>query len=181
MQAGSPPSGGAAPRSAEEALARARRHARLAAAEGLAALRALLDAGALAATGAASDELRVLGALARRLDETGAALRGGGAGAEALVAALAEALEAEIARWQARSAEDPDARAVLRAFLGLRELLWELGVRPRATGEAPASEPRAGARTGGSRGEGAPRPRAPARGSDEPRPGARVQRIPVEG
>ena len=159
---------------------RARGHARLAAAEGLAAFRALLDAAALATTGEASGELRFLGSLARQLDETGAALRAGSAGAEALVTALAEALEAEIARWQARSAEDPDARAVLRAFLGLRELLWELGVRPRADGEAPAEQPRGTAR-GGPRGGAAPRPRAAGRASEEPRPGPRVQRVPVEG
>lgn len=177
----SPSSGGAPPESAREALARARRHARIAAAEGLAALRALLDAAALATTGAASGELRVLGALGRQLDEAEAALRGGHAGGEVLVAALADALDAEIARWEARSSEDPDARAVLRAFLGLRELLWELGVRPRATGETAASAPGGAAGSAGPLGGGAPRPRAAARGAREPRPGPRVQRIPVEG
>ena len=129
----------------------------------------------------ASGELRVLGALGRQLDEAEAVLRGGHAGGEALVAALADALDAEIARWQARSTEDPDARAVLRAFLGLRELLWELGVRPRATGEAASSEPRGAAGSAGPPGAGAARPRSAARGAREPRPGPRVQRIPVEG
>jgi hypothetical protein len=43
---------------------------------------------------------------------------------------LAEALELEIKRWELRSSTDADARVVLRAFLGLRELLWELGMRP---------------------------------------------------
>jgi hypothetical protein len=178
--AGIPPRGDAAPRNAVEALERARDHARLAAAEGLAALRALLDAASLAATGAASDELRVLGSFGRQLDAAEAALRGGSLGGDALVAALADALEAEIARWQARSAQDPEARAVLRAFLGLRELLWELGVRPRASEEA-ARGPRSAADTGGPRGAGAARPRAAGRGDEEPRRGPRVQRVPVEG
>ena len=44
---------------------------------------------------------------------------------------LAEALDLEIERWERRAREDPDARAVLRAFLGVRELLWELGIRPQ--------------------------------------------------
>jgi len=43
------------PRAVGEALARARNHARLAAAEALAAVRALLDAASLAAAGAPSD------------------------------------------------------------------------------------------------------------------------------
>jgi hypothetical protein len=180
-----PPRGDAAPRGALEALERARDHARLAAAEGLAALRALLDAASLAATGAASDELRLLGSFGRQLDEAEAALRGGSMGGDALVAALADALEAEIGRWQARSAEDPEARAVLRAFLGLRELLWELGVRTRS-GEEAVRGPRAAGPTGGPRGAGASRPRAAGRGAaergaEEPRKGPRVQRIPVEG
>jgi hypothetical protein len=161
-------SGSAKPRSAEEALRRAGEHARRAAAEALAALRALLDAGALAATGAPSDELRGLGALARRLDDVGAALRAGTA-PEALVTALAEALDAEIARWEARSGEDADARAVLRAFLGLRELLWELGVRA-PSGSAP-SEP--------SHERAAPPRARAARGARRVPP--RVERVPVEG
>jgi hypothetical protein len=159
-------SGGAPPARVDEALARARGHARLAAAEAAAALRALLDAAALAATGVPGDELRGIGALARRLEALDAAFRHGSAGTETLIATLAEALDAEIARWEARSAHDADARAVLRAFLGLRELLWELGVRP--AGEAAAAP--AG---------GAPAPRAAARGGVRAAP--RVQRVPVEG
>ena len=48
---------------------------------------------------------------------------------------------------------------MLRAFLGLRELLWELGVRRNAHGGPAPSE------------DGAARPR---------RRGPRVQRVPVE-
>ena len=150
-----------APKSAGEALARARDHARLAAAEGVAAFRALLDAAALAASGAPSGEVAGLAGLSERLAELDAALREGTGGANALVGALAAALDSEIARWEERSADDGEARAVLRAFLGLRELLWELGVR------APA-QPSEGARARASEGGGAPSRRA-------------VRRVPVEG
>jgi hypothetical protein len=166
------PGASRAPRSVGEALASARRHARLAAAEALAALRALLDAASLAAAGAPSEELRGLAMLARRLDELDAGLREGSAGADALVGALAGALDAEIARWERRSGEDPEARAVLRAFLGLRELLWELGVR------APGAADRGSEREGAA--EAAPGARAP-RTPSAARRGPRVQRVPVEG
>jgi hypothetical protein len=160
----------ATPQSVGEALAAARRHARLAAAEAFAALRALLDGAALLATGRAGDEVRGLAVLRRRLDDLEEALRSGApAGAEALVEALAGALDAEIARWEARSSEDPDARAVLRAFLGLRELLWEMGVRPapRDAADGRVGEP----------GTAAPRDPQRARASAKPR----VERIRVEG
>jgi hypothetical protein len=155
-----------APKSVGEAVARARDHARLAAAEAVAAFRALLDAAALAASGAPSGELSGLSGLSERLAELDASLREGTPGANALVGALAAALDSEIARWEARSADDSEARAVLRAFLGLRELLWELGVRaPAHRSEAPRarSAPTAAADTGA----GASRPR--------------VRRVPVEG
>lgn len=153
------------PQTAEEALRRAGDHARRAAAEALAAFRALLDAGALAATGSASDQLRGLGGLSSRIDELAAALREG-ASADGLVGALAEALDAEIARWESRSGTDPDARAVLRAFLGLRELLWELGVRPRGASSSAAESAEA----------------PPARPLRTARRAAnRIQRVPVEG
>jgi hypothetical protein len=166
------PADEAIPQSVGEALAAARRHARLAAAEAFAALRALLDGAALLATGSAGDGVRGLAVLRRRLDELEGALRSGApGGAEALVEALAGALDAEIARWEARSSEDPDARAVLRAFLGLRELLWEMGVRPasRDAADGRVVEPAPDAT--------APRDRRRAQASAKPR----VQRIRVEG
>ncbi|MGH0032224.1 MAG: hypothetical protein ACQGVC_20730 [Myxococcota bacterium] len=134
----------------QEALVRARRHARNAAAEATRALRALLDALSLLQGGVAADSHAVLSRAAVWLDTVARGL-GGSDDDAALTRALAEALDAEIARWEARASEDPDARAVLRAFLGLRELLWELGVRPRPSagpseGEAPAARPRAGRR-----------------------------------
>jgi hypothetical protein len=152
-----------APETVPEALARARLHGRAAAGEALAALRSLLDAAALAGSGAPADASAVLGPAAALLDELSAQLGSEGVLPSRLLAAVAEALDSEIARWERRARDDGDARAVLRAFLGLRELLWELGVRPGGnTGDAGASP--AGERP---RGPGARR--------------RRVQRVPVEG
>ncbi|MEN8182941.1 MAG: hypothetical protein ABFS46_10450 [Myxococcota bacterium] len=138
------------PASVEEALSRAGRHGRAALGEALAATRALLDAACLAATGRPSDEQRALGSAARTLDALAEQLHGGEAAATLLTAAL-EALDEEIERWEGLSRDDPEARAVLRAFLGMREILWELGVRPGQSG-----------------------------GVRERRGPARVQRVPVE-
>jgi hypothetical protein len=121
----------APPATVEEALARAREHGRLAAAETLTAIQALLDAAALAGSGRPSRAHRQLAPLARLLEGLASDLaRRGGDGPEPLIASVAEALDIEIARWEKRARDDLDARAVLRAFLGLREILWELGVRP---------------------------------------------------
>ncbi len=136
----------------EEALARAMRHGRGAVAEALAAGRALVEAAALASTGRPVTDEGALGLILRTLDELGKSLSSGldGPGAD-LLRAVVEALDAEIARWEARAGEDPDARAVLRAYLGLREILWELGVRPDADAKQKGRSP------------------------------GRVQRVPVEG
>jgi hypothetical protein len=152
---------GAAPRDdAQAALGRALEHARRSLAEAVLAARALADAASLAATGRPADGEGALGALGRGLDELAAALAGGAdAGGGDLLRAVLDALDAEIARWEARAREDADARGVLRAYLGLREILWELGVRP-------PREPREKASRGG---------RARAR-----RPGPRVQRVAVD-
>ena len=119
------------------------------------AVRALLDAASLAASGLPSDDQRLLAGTARTLDALSEQLRGGDTGATLLMAALG-ALDEEIERWEERSREDPEARPVLRAFLGMREILWELGVRP----QDPSS----------------PRGRRPKRPNGAPR----VQRVPVE-
>jgi hypothetical protein len=156
-----------APETVQDALERAARHGRRAASEALLAARALLDALSLGLHGAGADERRFLGLAARTLDDLSDALAGGGA-RPGLLAAVAEALDVEIARWEARARHDADARAVLRAYLGLREILWELGVRP---GDATA-----GAREPGEAGRAAsgPGPRRRGRGR------GRVQRVPVE-
>jgi hypothetical protein len=138
-----------------EALARARAHGRAALAETLAALQALLDAAALGASGVPAAEHRGLAAAARWLEglADGLAARGG---SPSLLVSVAEALDAEIARWEERARDDPDARAVLRAFLGLRELLWEFGLRPpaRARPRRSEAEPAARPRAARARAEG---------------------------
>lgn len=155
----------AAPTRFEEALARASVHARRAAAEAARATRALLDAAAIGATGVPAAGHEPLRRAARWLDRVAA---GAGAG---WPAALGAALDAEIGRWETRSRTDPEARAVLRAFLGLRELLWELGLRgPDAEHESAPEPPHRNARTAGPRGR-----------ADRPRGARRLERVPIDG
>ena len=142
----------APPATLEEALARAREHGQLAVAELLTTLQALLDAAALAGSGKPLQAHPQFAPLARVLEGLASDLaRRGGDGPESLLASIAEALDIEIARWEKRARDDLDARAVLRAFLGLREILWELGVRP-----------------------------GPQRARQRPA-GPRIQRVPVQG
>ena len=156
---------------AAEALERARAHARSAAGEALASLHALLDAASLAASGRPSEFHGLLGPLAKLLE--GLAERLGHQGepiGAPILEAVSEALDAEIARWEDRAQEDPEARAVLRAFLGLREVLWEFGVRrggQNGGGPGDEAEPSAAG----------PRARRSVRHSRQPR----VQRVPIEG
>lgn len=139
------------PDAVDEALARAARHGRRAASEALLAARALLDALSLALHRAPAGERRILALAGRALDDLAATLAGG-PGAETVLEAVASALDAEITRWEQRARDDADARSVLRAYLGLREILWELGVRPRsgAAGDGGGTSPRRG-RGGGRR------------------------------
>ncbi len=118
---------------AEDGLRRAREHLGRATLESLEAARALLSA-SMRASGihsVAPDGLA--GEIGRGLDALISSLRRGEAFAlpSALALPLAKALEAEITRWEVRSQTDSDARPVLRAFLGFREVLWEFGVRPQ--------------------------------------------------
>ena len=152
------------PASVEEALARAREHGRAAAGEAALAARALLDALSLATRGTPSEGSRALAWAAAALDDAARGLGRDAAGTGSLLGAVAEALDAEIARWEARAGSDRDARAVLRAYLGLREILWELGLR------APEREPQASP-------SAAPGPARPPR----PAPARGVERIRVEG
>lgn len=126
------------PASPAEALAAARRHARAALAESIAALHALLDALALASAGEPSEANRLLGPIATALESLRAQLADERESAQ-MLGAIADALDAEIDRWQQRAREDAEARSVLRAFIGVRELLWEFGVR--SSGPEPAREP----------------------------------------
>jgi hypothetical protein len=117
------------PANVEEALVSARRHARAALGEAALAARALLDALALATSGAPSETSRTLSWAAAALDDAARGLGRDAPHTSSLLGAVVEALDAEIARWEARAGVDRDARAVLRAYLGLREILWELGLR----------------------------------------------------
>ena len=156
------PDGDTAPdRALDEALARARRHAKSAVAEALEAVRAILDAASLATSGAPAEAHPLFEVIDRWFARASRGLAAEGGLASGITAEIAEALEQEIARWEERAKIDADARSVLRAFLGLREVLWELGVR------APSERPN-------TRSGPAAREPAPAR----PR---RVQRVAVQG
>ena len=145
------------PESAQEAVALALSHARVATREALAAMQALLDAASLAATGADSEANRLLAPIAKLLEQLTGDLDASGRDATSVLDAVSEALDAEIARWQTRARDDVEARSVLRAFLGLREVLWEFGVGRDSTSTSPKRK--------------AGRRRRP----------PRVQRIPVDG
>ena len=155
----------------DEAIERARVHLRLASVEGLETARALMDAVTIAAGRTASAPGTTSGEIARALDDLIAHLRaGGGLSVPGAVAApLAQALDREIERWQKRSRTEPEARAVLRAFLSLREILWELGVRVEPAAASPSASPQ-GDPERDSGAEVPPRRRA-----------RRVQRFDVEG
>ena len=159
----------AAPQSVDEALQRALRHGKAAAVEVLALLRALLDTVALATRGCATDEDPLLGPLAHLLEDLEAQLATDRGGPPAALSALADALDEEIARWEERARNDSEARAVLRAFLGVRELLWEFGVRNAGSKEGGESETKARKRKPPNK------PRKSAKKSP------RVQRVHVEG
>ncbi|MDH3210858.1 MAG: hypothetical protein OEM05_00055 [Myxococcales bacterium] len=155
---------------AGEALERARGHARAAAAEALASLHALLDAAALAASGRPSEFHEVLSPIAKLLDGLAEQLGHEGAPvAASLLEAITDALDAEIGRWEERARDDPEARAVLRAFLGLREILWEFGVRRPDGASGPQDDG----------GPSTPKPGTPRSARRGRRPS--VQRVPIEG
>ncbi len=159
----------APPTTAQEAFSRAQQHARSAVHEALAAIHALLDAASLAVSGERSDVHRLLGPVAGILERLTSELNGDvGREAAFLLGSISEALDTEIARWEDRARNDVEARAVLRAFIGLRELLWEFGVRHEPkTEDGDAKSRRAPHKAG----------RASPRGRKKPR----VQRVPVEG
>lgn len=131
----------------QDAIDRARRHLRNAARESLEASRALVDAALHAGSmvGGAGDVGRggLAGEAKSALDAWISALEGDGPFRmpEALAEPLRRAVQTEIDRWEKRSVEDESARPVLRAFLGLRELLWELGMRTEPDPEREPSAP----------------------------------------
>jgi len=158
------------PKTVAEALNRARLHGRAAAAESFAAVRALIDAAALSSGGGASDASRLLGPIAKLFESLGNDLGANAIdGSARVLESIASAIDDEIAVWEERARTDTEARTVLRAFLGLREVLWEFGVR-RAS---PQPERQATSRSR----SGAARTRTRTPGSNRPR----VQRVPVQG
>lgn len=139
----------ATPDTVEEALRQSATHARNAIAEACLAAVALLDAISLPLTGKPARQAgspaglagRGLATLSNRLIDVARLARSADAPLpDELLVAILDALDAEIARWELRSRSDADARPVLRAFLGLREILWEFGVRSPAA-ESPTENP----------------------------------------
>jgi hypothetical protein len=172
------PEVGAQP-SVQEALGRARNHARNALAEALLAARALLDAASIGLSGRAADQTSALGPLVALLEEGHRGLASSDRLTAPMVEAILDALDHEVRRWEERARDDADARAVLRAFLGVREILWEFGLRREGDASPSPGEP-------GDPGT-EPGPQAPAEGARRPssrrsRPErARVERVRVEG
>ena len=180
----------AASATVEEALRRSATHARNAIAEASLAAVALLDAIALPLTGQPARQAgdsaglagRGLATLSSRLVDLAHLARSADTPLpDELLGAILDALDAEIARWEERSRSDADARPVLRAFLGLREILWEFGVRSPAA-DGPTKRPDDDA--GEVEMHEAPRPDAgeprSRRSTRAPAGRPRVQRIPVD-
>lgn len=115
----------------DEALRRARTHLRNSTLEGLEATRALLEAATHASGLTTNSADSMVGQLQGQLEDLISALRNNASFVmpRALAEPLEAAVDAEIKRWEERSRTDPDARLVLRAFLGMRELLWEFSTR----------------------------------------------------
>jgi len=160
-------------RTIRQALDRALHHLQQIAVEGVACTRALLDAASIAILGEPAKQHPDLADLAATLDQIEAALAGEAPSfRKAALSKLLSAVDREIARWEDRSRRDPDARAVLRVFLGMREVLWELHARqPGSASAEPAQQSsRDAARTTSS----------PAEDPNAKRK-TRVQRIEIQG
>ncbi|MEE3326049.1 MAG: hypothetical protein VX252_01805 [Myxococcota bacterium] len=131
--------------SVEEALAQSRKHARMALSEVLRSISYLIDAAALG-LGAGQNPILDSGwtSLVGAIDETARKLAGVQIHStqEDRVAEILAALELEISRWEDRAHRDTHAQAVLLAFTGLREMIWEIrgapGSPPREAGPLKA-------------------------------------------
>jgi len=135
---------------ADEALQRARTHLRNFTLEGLEAARALLEAARHASGLTAATPDSIVDQLQEQLEELIAALRNNASFVvpRALAEPLGAAIDIEIKRWEERSQTDPDARLVLRAFLGMRELLWEVSARSEGVSKSVAPRPKTAKRSG---------------------------------
>lgn len=180
-------SGGAGRRSRESesdesvrrALERTVHHAQLALSEGVASARALLDAASIGISGGPAGDHPRLSDLAWTLDRIAAALSGEAPTLRAAaLSALLAAIDGEVLRWEIRSRSDEDARAVLRAFLGLREILWEMGMRRSESEAEPESVKRPARRRPKRANAGRSNPSPQGAGGKGP---ARVQRIKIQG
>lgn len=149
----------------DRAIARARIHLEHSLVEGLEAANALFEAATVASGREPEEAQQLAGEIARAIRALMSAARSDGLldRAASVITPIEQALAAEIKRWEERSKSDPGARPVLRAFLALREMLWEFGVRA--------------AETDGQKANAAAEPTAPP--TPEPaRP--RVQRFDIE-
>ncbi len=128
----------------EQALQRARTHLQNSSLEGLEAVRALAEA-AVHASGQTMDSTDSLtGQIQGQIEDLISTLRGNASFVmpRAIADPLSQAVDAEIRRWEERAKDDPDARLVLRAFLGMRELLWEFSKRGDGPPGPVASRPK---------------------------------------
>ena len=124
------------PDTVEQALAQSLQHARNSASEALMAARKLMDALSILL----SNEPVVrhaqpdspIAQLAQAIERWAGAVRGPEPDYPSPeLGAILQALDTEIERWGEKASSDPDARTVLRAFLGMREILWEFNSPPR--------------------------------------------------
>lgn len=171
------PAGVRSPESTREAMDRAAMHARNSMSELIFATQAVLDAASIAATGNPSDASAALAPIRRGLDDLATRLgQTSGALPASMLRAVLDALDVEIARWEEQSTKDTDARAVLRTFLGLREILWEFGFRREPDGAAARAGPKRKAARASRAGRASETsdPGAPTKGP-------RVQRVDVKG
>ena len=127
-----------------EALGRAAAHGRRALSEALAALGALIEAGGRAALGPEAEQHEWLQPVLASLEGLRSSLEDDeDRDARDLLASVHAAVDEQIHHWERQSEKDPSARSVLRAFLAVRELLWEFGARgPDESGSSQPGEGR---------------------------------------
>jgi hypothetical protein len=137
------------PDTVEEALGRSLEHARSSASEALMAARLLLDALSILLANEPvarhAEHNSPIGYLASSIERWAGSLRPPEPNPNSPdFPAVLRAVEDEIERWAGRAQDDPDARTVLHAFLGMREILWELDAAPeRRNVRKPARSSRA--------------------------------------